>query len=155
MLACSLLGGCDGAADRSNGTPVHGELQTGELQIGELQIAAPRMRAPVPGMDKTVAYVNLQNRGQVPVVITSANSESVRAIEFHITREEAGMMRMRRMAQIEVAPGETVRLEPGGLHLMLFGVKQPLPKRVDVHFEIEGQEGGSVPFVVHPFDAPM
>ena len=58
-------------------------------------------------------------------------------------------MKMRRVGAIEIPPGESVRLEPGGLHMMLMGVSSPLEtgERISVTlvFERAGEVVLSVP----------
>lgn len=88
----------------------------------ELMIEDARVREPAPGTDKTAGYFTLHNHSGAAVVITGASSPDARAVEMHVTESEGGMTRMRRIRQLEVDAGETVRFEPGGRHLMLFGV---------------------------------
>ncbi len=91
-----------------------------------------------PGMDKSSAYMVLINNTDAPVVVTSAHSESVRAIEFHEVGEVSGMFTMRRMQALHIPPQESLELKPGGMHLMLFGVDvsqgAPLPIDVALHY---------------------
>ena len=64
----------------------------------------------------------MQNRTASAFTLIGASSASVRAIEIHTTLMDDGVMRMRRLQSVAVPAGETVRFEPGGRHLMLFGV---------------------------------
>jgi copper(I)-binding protein len=88
----------------------------------EIAIENPRVRALIPGQDKTVAYMDVHNRTPSAITLTGASADSVRAIEIHTTRMDGGVMRMRRLKEVVIPAGETVRFEPGGRHLMLFGV---------------------------------
>ena len=93
-----------------------------------------RVRALITGQDKTVAYMDVQNRTDTILTLTGASSEAVRTIEIHTTRMDDGVMRMRRLKTVDIPPGETIRFEPGGRHLMLFGVKslgEALPVRLE------------------------
>ena len=81
-----------------------------------------RVRALIPGQDKTAAYMTLRNHTNETITLTAASAEQVRAIEFHTTRLDGGVMRMRRLPSVDVRAGEAVRFRPGGRHLMLFGV---------------------------------
>jgi copper(I)-binding protein len=94
----------------------------------EIAIENARVRALIPGQDKTVAYMDVQNRTAGAVTLVGASSASVRAMEIHTTRMDDGVMRMRRLKTVEVPAGETVRFEPGGRHLMLFGVESLDPE---------------------------
>ena len=88
----------------------------------DLTFENARVRALIPGQDKTAAYLEVHNGTSVPVILVGAGADGVRAIEIHTTRMEDGVMRMRRLEEVAIPPGETVRFQPGGRHLMLFGV---------------------------------
>ena len=63
--------------------------------------------------------------------VVRATSSHVRAIEFHRTARRDNVLTMRRLEAIVVPAQDTVGLEPGGLHLMLFGVTA-LPASIDI-----------------------
>jgi periplasmic copper chaperone A len=85
-----------------------------------LQVSEARVRALIPGQSKTVGYFTAHNAGSEALVLTGARSDAVRAIEIHTTQHDGDMVRMRRLDDVVIAAGETVRFEPGGRHLMLF-----------------------------------
>jgi hypothetical protein len=93
---------------------------------GPLRVTDARIRTPVPGQDKTAAYLTIENTGAAPFVLTSVASPRARAIEIHEIRRDGDRVQMRRIPELTIGPGATVRLEPGGLHLMVFGVAEPL-----------------------------
>lgn len=88
----------------------------------DLTFENARVRALIPGQDKTAAYLEVHNGTKAPAILIGAGADDVRAIEIHTTRMEDGVMRMRRLEEVTIPPGETVRFQPGGRHLMLFGV---------------------------------
>ena len=90
---------------------------------GTLEVEDARVRALIPGQDKTVAYLTLHNQGSAPVTLIGAETDSARAVEIHTTRRDGDMVRMRRLPSVEIPAGGTVRFEPGGHHFMLFGVR--------------------------------
>ena len=115
-----------------------------------VQVEDARVRQLIPGQDKTVAYFSATNTGEETVVLTSASTEAARAVELHTNVRDGDMMRMRRLSDVSIAPGETVEFAPGGHHLMVFGVKaldEP------VTFRLSFADGGSmeVPFRVVGF----
>lgn len=65
-------------------------------------------------------YVTLRNDGAREVRFAKLQSDAFGAIEIHEMRDSGGMMRMRPVPNLVVQPGDTARLQPGGLHLMLF-----------------------------------
>ena len=91
--------------------------------IGGLEISNARVRQLLPGQDKTAAYFEVTNRGAATRSILSAHCEGARAIEFHTTQLDDAIVRMRRLSELRIEPGATLSLQPGGGHLMLFGVR--------------------------------
>ena len=59
-------------------------------------------------------------------MLTGAETAAAGVTELHFMRMEDGVMRMRSLPSVELPAGETVQFKPGGLHVMLFELKQPL-----------------------------
>jgi copper(I)-binding protein len=97
----------------------------GAISAEPLEVADARIRTVIPGQDVTAAYLTLTNRTSSPIVITGVTSPHARAIELHAIERTGDAVRMRRLKELTVEPGATVRLEPGGIHLMVFGVSDP------------------------------
>lgn len=115
-------------------------------------IADARVRDLIPGSDKSVGYFVISNSTAERVELTEARSAQARAIEFHRTyTDENGMSRMRRLQTVPIDAGKSVAFEPGGRHLMLFGVdKFDAP----VVIEFTTSDGGTIAAafsVVSPF----
>lgn len=122
------------------------DIERGDRVPGaRLTFTDARVRMPIPGQDKTVGYFSVTNEGGRPVALVAARAQGVRAIEIHTTLRDGDMVRMRRLNEVVVAPGETVAFEPGGRHLMLFGVTE-LPAEIDVEFVTDAQETLTVRF---------
>ena len=107
-------------------------VATATLSIGcakaptePLEVSDARIRTVIPGQDVTAAYVTLTNRTNARLVINAVESAHARAIEIHAVDRVGDSVRMRRLTELAVEPGATVRLEPGGIHLMVFGVSDP------------------------------
>jgi copper(I)-binding protein len=75
----------------------------------------------LPGQETTAGYLTIQNPGTKPIALVSVTSPSARVIELHVMKTEDGMMTMRQVQRMEIAPREQVSFEPGGAHLMLIG----------------------------------
>lgn len=89
-------------------------------------------RAPLPGASVTAAYCDVENRADSTATLVrfGASTGADLKVEMHETlRSNDGsgmeMVRMRHLQEVEVPPGATVRLAPGGKHLMLFGAPEP------------------------------
>jgi copper(I)-binding protein len=75
-----------------------------------------------PAADMAVAYVTLRNVSATAVTQSPIAGHAM----IHETKVEGGQSKMRPHEQLVVAPGATIKLEPGGLHVMLHDLKQPL-----------------------------
>ena len=91
-----------------------------------IEVAAPWAR-PSPGGGKmSAAYLTLHNKGTAADQLLSASAPVAEAVELHTVVKDGDVMRMRPVPAIEVAPGATTVLQPGGYHIMLIGLKGPL-----------------------------
>jgi copper(I)-binding protein len=126
-----------------------------EYELGKLVIGHPWSRSTPAGMSMGVAYLSITNKGTEAEVLTGASSPNAASVQFHQTTISEGMARMRPLTEITVAPGATVRIEPGGLHLMLIDLKTPLAAGTRVPLTLEFRRAGSitVQLVIQALDA--
>jgi copper(I)-binding protein len=98
--------------------------QTAAGPATPLRLSGAWVRALPPGQPATAAYLTVENAGKEELVITAASADIAGRAEMHNSREIDGMMRMERVGQLPLAPGEVVEFAPGGLHLMLLELKR-------------------------------
>ena len=96
----------------------------GHHKLQKLTVDMASIRAPIPSHSMTAAFLTINNTGKESCVLTSAASEYAEKIEFHTHQHINGMMKMRPVESVEVAVNSSLEFKPGGLHLMLFGVKE-------------------------------
>ena len=113
----SLFGLCTGLALCACQPQLPDQEQT--LQVHNAQI-----RALLPGRDTTAGYFTLTNNTDHRVTLRGAHSSQVRAIEIHESVVRGDSVSMVRLEQHTLAVGEIVHFEPGGKHLMIFGVAE-------------------------------
>ena len=102
-----------------------------------------RPSAAVDGV--AAAYMTLRNSSDVDEVFITAASPAAGAVELHETTEDAeGMMSMSPVASITVPAGGDVVLEPGGYHLMLVDLPEPLAEGDSVDLTLVFQNAGAV-----------
>jgi periplasmic copper chaperone A len=132
-----------------------------------LALAAPMLGAPAPalvawnawvratpGTDMAAAYLTLRNQGTTPITVTGIKSQVAGQAMIHETQVKGGQSRMRPHETIVIGPGQTVKLEPGGLHVMLQGLKQALTPGENIPLEIDISDGRVyVTAVVRPLGA--
>jgi hypothetical protein len=107
-----------------------------------------------PGSDVAAVYLTLRNPGVKPVTVVGVES-SVGDAMIHETKTESGQSRMRPHEQLVIAPGKTVKLEPGGLHVMLHGMTKPIAvgQNVPLVLLLAGGEKVQVAATVRPLNA--
>ncbi|MGN6154119.1 MAG: copper chaperone PCu(A)C [Sphingomicrobium sp.] len=98
-------------------------------------------RATVPGQMGSAAYFTIRNAGGADTLL-SVTSPAADA-SLHSTSTDNGVMRMRPLQSLEIPANGTVELKPGGTHVMLMGLKQPLQAgstlELDLKFEKSGE----------------
>jgi copper(I)-binding protein len=114
------------------------EALAARILIASLAVAQPLMAQPpplvaqnawvraTPGADLAAAYLTLRNVSRNAVTVTGVESPIAGHAMIHETTVQGGLSRMRPHEQLVVAPGMTVKFEPGGLHVMLHDLKRPL-----------------------------
>ena len=95
-------------------------------ETGTIELLNARARATLPGMSSSAAYMTIHNGGNKPVQVQALASPIARKTELHTTEMNDGMMTMRRVDNLQINPGAAVELKPGGYHIMLMGLKQPI-----------------------------
>lgn len=88
-----------------------------------------------PNAANGAVFMEIKNQGKSSVKILSAASGVSKVVEIHTMSHENGMMKMHKLDDFSLAPGEQVRFETGGKHFMLIGLKQPL--RINDNFTLE------------------
>lgn len=105
----------------------------------EIRVQNAWARATAPGQTVGAAYMDLMAERSMSVV--GGQSPAAERVELHTMTMQDGVMVMRRVPEIKLPAGQTVHLRPGGLHVMLIGLKAPL------------QEGQTVPLTLQVRDA--
>lgn len=109
------------------------------------EVTDAQVRALVPGRDTTAGYFVLTNHTADKITLTGASSELARAIEMHKTVQRENSVGMQRVSNLSVEPGEQVRFERGGLHLMIFGVAE-VPEAFPITLNFSSGEQLTVTF---------
>ena len=94
-------------------------------QVGQIKIESAYTRATVPGQKVAGGFMKIIDQGAADQLI-SASSPVADEVQLHTMSMEGNTMQMRQVKVIDVPAAGTVELKPGGLHLMLIGIKTPL-----------------------------
>ena len=101
------------------------------------------VREMPPVASTTAAYMMIENESAKPQVLMGAQSSLFERVELHRTVEEGGVASMVKQEQVEIAPGATLKMEPGGYHVMLIGFKQPLKAGDEVPLVLQFEGGAT------------
>lgn len=118
-----------------------GVLLGGTQDNDSLSMSAAWIRQAPPTTDVQAAYLTLKNTGTNLISIVSISSPAFDAIEIHRTRTINGITRMEPVNNLTIAPGSEVRLEPGGMHLMLFKPKRALLEGEEIKLFFDTGDG--------------
>jgi copper(I)-binding protein len=101
-------------------------------------------RPTAAGMPMGVAYFTITNGTRIDDALIAASTPVAARVEMHETSIEDGMARMRPLTEIPVPAGGRVAVAPGGIHLMLVDLAQPLEAGTRVPLVLEFRTAGKV-----------
>jgi len=131
LLAAALLAGCGGSDEGS------------DPRAPGVSVSEGWVRPAPEGRAMTAAYLTVRTTDGSPDALLSVSSDAAANVELHETIDDDGVMKMRPVARI--ALGETgAVLEPGGYHVMLIGVSEPLAEGDVVTFDLEFEKAGRI-----------
>ena len=111
---------------------------------GTITVGDAYARAVPPGQPNSAAFMTLTNPSDTPRALVSAHSPAAKTVELHTHVNEGGMMRMRRIERIEVPARGSVKLQPGGLHIMLIGLNDDLAPGSTADLTLTFDDGNQV-----------
>ncbi|MBV7534359.1 copper chaperone PCu(A)C [Duganella sp. sic0402] len=120
--------------------------------LAQVTVGEQWVRATVAAQKATGAFMTLTSVQASKLV--GASSPAAGAVEVHEMKMDNDMMRMRQMQSLDLPAGQAVKLAPGGYHLMLMGLKQPLKDGDKVPLTLEFEDAHKVRSKV-VIDAPV
>jgi copper(I)-binding protein len=122
-------------------TPVRAE----EVKAGDLVISQAWSRATPGGARIAGGYLTIENKGAVPDKLIGGSGDIAGKVEVHEMAMNNGVMTMRPLDKgLPIEPGKTVKLAPGGYHLMMMDLKGPLKQGDKVPVTLEFEKAGKV-----------
>lgn len=117
---------------------------TAALFAADIAVENPYVREVPPKMPNSAAFMKLTNSSDTEVSLTSAASDVANVVELHEHAKVDGMMQMRQVAKIVIPAKGQTELKPGGLHVMLIGLKHPLKEGETVDVTLNFSNGESM-----------
>ncbi len=106
----------------------------------DLKIDGAWVRGTVAAQTATGAFMTLTSRQDATLV--GATTPFADKAEVHEMKMQGEVMKMNAVPRLALPAGRPVELKPGGYHIMLFGLKQPLKAGNKLPLELQIEEGG-------------
>jgi hypothetical protein len=109
----------------------------------EVKVENAYIRAVPPGQPNSAAFLTLVNSSAKAHSVKSATSPVAATVELHTHTNNNGVMEMRQVPQIDIPANGKTELKPGGLHIMLIGLKQPLKAGEKANVSLQFEDGSN------------
>ena len=103
----------------------HGMIHASNA-AGAVSVSDAYVRAMPPGQANSTAFMTLSNGSATHHTLVGAKTSAAKMAQLHTHMEMEGMMKMRKIEKIDIQPHGEAVLKPGGLHVMLMGLKSEL-----------------------------
>ena len=116
-----------------------------EVKAGDLVITQAWSRATPGGAKVGGGYLTIENKGTTPDRLIGGSADIAAKVQVHEMSMNNGVMTMRPVeGGLTIEPGKTVKLTPGGFHLMIMDLKGPLKQGEAVPITLEFEKAGKV-----------
>ncbi len=127
-------------------TPSHDIATNGPLTVADAWVRV------TSATQSGAMYMTLENRDTGTVTIVSAGSFQARAAELHESMQRENMAHMAQLDSLPIAPGATLTMQPGGMHIMLIDLTREMAPGDSMQLALHHADGRttSVLAVVRP-----
>jgi len=116
-----------------------------DVNAGDLLITQAWSRATPGGAKMGAGYLTIENKGSAADKLVGVSGDIAGKIEVHEMAMNDGVMKMRPLDKgLTIEPGKTVKLAPGGYHLMMMDLKNPLKQGDKVPVTLQFEKAGKV-----------
>jgi len=116
---------------------------------GDISVSAAFSRATLPGAKSAGGFMVISNAGTTPDRLIGASTEGAKLSQIHEMKMEGDMMKMGELPEgLEIPAGGSVTLAPGGYHVMLMGLVQPLRPDECLALTLQFEKAGDVPVML-------
>lgn len=120
----------------------HGSGHTGSMPKAGVEVSQSWARATTSKAHTGAAYVTIVNSSATSDKLVSISTPVAGRAALHTTIKDGDIMRMREVQHIEIGPKARVALQPGGVHIMLTDLKQPLKKGATFPMKLVFEKAG-------------
>ena len=106
----------------------------------DIEVKSAWARPTVAGQMGTGAFMHLTSKEGARLL--GASSDVAGVVEIHEMAMQGNVMQMRAIRSLDLPPGSTIELKPGGHHMMLMDLKRPLAtgEKIKVELRLETRD---------------
>ncbi len=120
-------------------------VRADDVKAGDLVISQAWSRATPGGAKVAGGFLTIENKGSAPDKLVAVSAEIAGKVEVHEMAMDNGVMKMRPLEKgLIIEPGKTVKLAPGGYHIMLQDLKGAFKEGEKVPVTLEFEKAGKV-----------
>ena len=109
--------------------------------LADIQIDNAYVRATPPGAPNTAAFMTIKNTENKAVYLTSAQSEIAHSTELHTALKQDGVMKMRKIEEMNIPANGELVLKPGSYHVMFIGLNKPVKENEKIMLMLNFSDG--------------
>lgn len=117
---------------------------TGVSASNVMIIQAFARASATPAAGSGAAYVSLMNHAAEADRLLAAATPAAASAEIHITETADDVVKMTAAGPLEIPAMGTLEMRPGGYHIMLMGLKEPLSKGAEIEVTLTFEKAGEV-----------
>jgi copper(I)-binding protein len=110
--------------------------------VAQVKVEGAWVRPTVAGQQGGGGFLTLTSPGADRLL--GGSTPAAERFELHSMTMKGDVMEMRQVPAIDLPAGRAVKLEPGGLHVMFIGLKQPLAAGSKVPVLLKFEKAGEV-----------
>jgi periplasmic copper chaperone A len=116
-----------------------------QFEKGGIVVHHPWTRATAPGAAVAVGYLTITNTGKDADKLIGGSFAGADHIEIHEMKMDGDKMMMRQLKDgLDIKPGETVKFNPGGYHLMFVGLKSQVSQGPNIQGSLNFAKAGTI-----------
>lgn len=103
------------------------------------------VREVPPASSVTAAYLKIENKGNEDDTLTGVSTDVAGVAEIHVTSvDDKGVAKMEMRDELDIPAGEVVELKPGGAHIMLIDLKEPVSGKDNIELSLTFAKAGEI-----------
>lgn len=116
----------------------------GQNQNKLIEITDQNVRASLPGQSVSSAYLTIENKSSTPDRLISVSFTGAKEVQIHEMKMDGNNMMMRQLPSLEIPAKGKAELKPGGNHLMLMSLKEPIQNGQTIKMTLQFESAGKV-----------